>query len=84
MGLRSGDKHHLRKSLDRKAQIRKALDQPSGLICALRSADFLRWCRCSRVRVRRVVLSIATKMVSAPPVRDIVYFRVVSRCLRPS
>ena len=44
MRLRSGDKHHLRKSADRKAQIRKALVPLTGLICAFRSADFLRWC----------------------------------------
>ena len=42
--LRSGDKHHLRKSADRKAQIRKAFVPLTGLICAFRSADFLRWC----------------------------------------
>ena len=38
----SGDKPYLRKSTDRKAQIRKAFVQFSGLICALRSVDFLR------------------------------------------
>ena len=37
-----GDKPYLRKSIDRKAQIRKAFVQFSGLICALRSLDFLR------------------------------------------
>ena len=42
--LRSGDKHHPRKSADRKAQIRKAFVSLTGLICALRSADFLGWC----------------------------------------
>ena len=42
--LRPGDKHHLRKSADRKAQIRKAFVPLTGLICAFRSADFLRWC----------------------------------------
>ena len=36
------DKPYLRKSTDRKAQIRKAFVQCSGLICALRSVDFLR------------------------------------------
>ena len=35
-----GDKPFLRKSADRKAQIRKAFVQFSGLICALRSVDF--------------------------------------------
>ena len=35
-----GDKPSLRKSTDRKAQIRKAFVQFSGLICALRSVDF--------------------------------------------
>ena len=44
MRLRSGDKHHPRKSADRKAQIRKAFVSITGLICALRSADFLGWC----------------------------------------
>ena len=37
-----GDKPYLRKSTDRKAQIRKPFVQFSGLICALRSVDFLR------------------------------------------
>ena len=36
-----GDKPYLRKSTERKAQIRKAFVQLSGLICALRSVDFL-------------------------------------------
>ena len=40
MRLRSGDKHHLRKSADRKAQVRKAFVPLPGLICAFRSADF--------------------------------------------
>ena len=39
-----GDKHRPRKSGDHKAEISKAFVQLSGLICALRSADFLRWC----------------------------------------
>ena len=42
--LRSGDKHHLRKSADRKAQIRKAFVPLTGMICAFRSVDFLKWC----------------------------------------
>ena len=42
--LRSGDKHHLRKSSDQKAQIRKTFVPLTGLICAFRSEDFLRWC----------------------------------------
>ena len=37
----SGDKPYMRKSTDRKAQIRKAFVQLSGLICALRSVEFL-------------------------------------------
>ena len=45
MRLRSGDKHHLRKSADWKAQIRKVCVLLTGLICAFRSADFLRWSR---------------------------------------
>ena len=44
MRLRSEDKHHLGKSADRKAQIKKAFVPLTGLICAFRSADFLRWC----------------------------------------
>ena len=40
--LRSGDKRHPRKFADRKAQIRKAFASLTGLICAFRSADFLR------------------------------------------
>ena len=39
-----GDKPYMRKSADRKAQIRKALVSLTGLICALQSADFLGWC----------------------------------------
>ena len=39
-----GVKHLLRKSADCKAQIRKTFVSLTGLICALRSADFLRWC----------------------------------------
>ena len=43
MRLRSGDKHHLRKSADRKAQLRKACAfvPLTELISAFRSADFL-------------------------------------------
>ena len=44
MRLRLGNKHHLRKSADRKAQIRKAFVPLTELICAFRSAGFLRWC----------------------------------------
>ena len=41
-----GDKHHPRKSADRKAKIRKSFVSLTctGLICAFRSADFLGWC----------------------------------------
>ena len=42
--LRSGNKHHLRKSADRKAQISPVSGTNAFLICAFRSADFLRWC----------------------------------------
>ena len=42
--LRSEDKHHLRKSADRKAQISPVSGTNAFLICAFRSADFLRWC----------------------------------------
>ena len=41
--LRSEDKHHLRKSADRKAQISPVSGTNAFLICAFRSADFLRW-----------------------------------------
>ena len=44
MTLRSEDKNLLRKSADRKAQIKKAFVPLTGLICAFRSADFLRLC----------------------------------------
>ena len=44
MRLRSGDKHNLRKSADRKAQISLVSRTNAFLICAFRSADFLRWC----------------------------------------
>ena len=43
-GCTRGDKHHPRKSADRKAQIRKAFVSLTGLICAFRSAEFLGWC----------------------------------------
>ena len=46
--LRLGNKHHLRKSADRKAQIRKAFVPLTELICAFRSAGFLRWCLFSK------------------------------------
>ena len=41
---RSGDKHHLRKSTDRKAQISPVSGTNAFLIYAFRSADFLRRC----------------------------------------
>ena len=43
MSLRSGDKHHLRKSAERKAQISPVSGTNAFLICAFRSADFFRW-----------------------------------------
>ena len=48
MRVRLEDKHHLRKSADRKAQIRKAFVLLARLICAFQSADFLRWCLSSK------------------------------------
>ena len=42
--LRSEDKHQLRKSADRKAQISPVNGTNAYLICAFRSADILRWC----------------------------------------
>ena len=42
--LRSEDKHHFRKSADRKAQISALSGTNAFLICAFQSADFLRWC----------------------------------------
>ena len=42
--LRLGDKHNLRKSSDRKAQISPVSGTNAFLICAFRSEDFLRWC----------------------------------------
>ena len=44
MRLRLGNKHHLRKPADRKAQISSVSGTNAFLICAFRSADFLRWC----------------------------------------
>ena len=58
MRLRSEDKHHLRKSADRKAQIRKAFVPLTGLICAFRSADFLRWCLFLSATSRTISFSI--------------------------
>ena len=37
-----GDKHHLRKSADRKAQVSPVSGKNAFLICAIRSADFFR------------------------------------------
>ena len=42
--LRSGDKHHLRKSADRKTQTSLVSGTTAFMICALRPADFLKWC----------------------------------------
>ena len=42
--LRSADKHRLRKSSDRKAQISPVSRTNVFLMCAFRSEDFLRWC----------------------------------------
>ena len=44
MRLRLGNKHHLRKTADRKAQIRNVFVSLTELICAFRSGGFLRWC----------------------------------------
>ena len=44
MRLRLGNKRHLRKPADRKAQISSVSGTNAFLICAFRSADFLRWC----------------------------------------
>ena len=46
--VRLEDKHHLKKSADRKAQISPASGTNAFLICAFRSADFLRWCLSSK------------------------------------
>ena len=43
-GCAREDQHHLRKSSDRKAQIRNAFVPLTVLICAFRSENFLRWC----------------------------------------
>ena len=50
MRLRLGNKHHLRKSADRKAQISPVSEKNAFLICAFRSADFLRWCLFTQVQ----------------------------------
>ena len=44
MRLSSEDKHHMKISADRKAQISRVSGTSAFLICAFRSADFLRWC----------------------------------------
>ena len=54
-----GDKPYLRKSTDRKAQTRKAFVQFSGLICALRSVNFLREGLSPRATSRTVSFSIS-------------------------
>ena len=54
-----GDKPYLRKSTGRKAQIRKAFVQFSGLICALRSVDFLREGLSPRATSRTISFSIS-------------------------
>ena len=54
-----GDKPYLRKSTDRKAQIRKAFVQFSGLICALRSVDFLRKGLSPQANSRTISFSIS-------------------------
>ena len=54
--LRSEDKHKLRKSAGRKEQIRKAFFPLTGLMCAFRSADFLRWCLSSERNVTHNLL----------------------------
>ena len=50
MRLRLGDKHHLRKSSDRNAQISPVSGTNPFLICAFRSAGFLRWCLSHRAQ----------------------------------
>ena len=69
--LRSGNKHHLRKSADRKAQIWKALFPLTGLICAFRSADFLRWCLSSERNLTHNIIGSA----EALPILCVRYFR---------
>ena len=54
-----GDKPCLRKSTDRKAQIRKAFVQFSGLVSALRSVDFLRQGLSPRATSRTISFSIS-------------------------
>ena len=39
-----GDKHHLRKSSDRKAQLSPVSGTNAFLLCAFRSEGFLKWC----------------------------------------
>ena len=46
--LHSEEKHHLRKSADRKAQVSPVSGTNAFLICVFRSADFLRWCLSSK------------------------------------
>ena len=57
--MAQGDKPYLRKSTDRKAQIRKVFIQFSELICALRSVDFLRKGLSPRATSRTISFSIS-------------------------
>ena len=59
MRLRSGDKRHLRKSADRKAQISPVSGKNVFLIRAFRSADFLRWCSSPSATSRAISFSIS-------------------------
>ena len=54
-----GNKPYLRKSTDRKAQIRKAFVLLTGLICALRSVDFLGEGLSPRATSRTISFSIS-------------------------
>ena len=56
--LRSGDKHHLRKSSDRKAQISPVRVTNAFLICVFRSEDFLRWCNVDHPRKSSQLLNL--------------------------
>ena len=69
MRLHSGDKHHLTKSADRKAHIRKAFFPLTGLICAFRSADFLRCCLSPSATSRTISFSISNSFLVFRTVR---------------
>ena len=58
-----GDEHYLRKSKDCNAQISGALVLFTGLICALRSVEYLRLCLSPRATSLAISFSISNSLV---------------------